>query len=134
MTTTKAWLADRGVVAVEGEEAASFLQGLLTNDVEALAPGEARYAALLTPQGKILFDMIVVRVPAETGAVFLPRLRGRAGGRSRQAARLLQAARQGRGRRRERRTRRRRGLGERPAPSPARPSMPIRAMRGSAGG
>lgn len=67
----KAWLADRGVVQVEGEEAASFLQGLLTNDVEALALGEARYAALLSPQGKILFDMIVARAPAETGAVFL---------------------------------------------------------------
>jgi len=56
-----ALLDDRGVVSVSGADAAGFLQGLLTNDVERLAPGEARYAALLTPQGKILFDMIVVR-------------------------------------------------------------------------
>ena len=56
-----AMLEDRGVLSVSGADAASFLQGLLTNDVERLAPGEARYAALLTPQGKILFDMIVVR-------------------------------------------------------------------------
>jgi tRNA-modifying protein YgfZ len=56
-----ALLADRGVVSVSGADAAGFLQGLLTNDVERLASGEARYAALLTPQGKILFDMIVVR-------------------------------------------------------------------------
>jgi tRNA-modifying protein YgfZ len=56
-----AHLEDRGVVSVSGADAAGFLQGLLTNDVERLAPGEARYAALLTPQGKILFDMIVVR-------------------------------------------------------------------------
>jgi folate-binding protein YgfZ len=56
-----AMLEDRGVVSVGGADAAVFLQGLLTNDVERLPPGEARYAALLTPQGKILFDMIVVR-------------------------------------------------------------------------
>ena len=60
-----AMLEDRGVIRVSGEDAASFLQGLLTNDVERLAPSEARYAALLTPQGKILFDMIVVRAPGE---------------------------------------------------------------------
>jgi len=58
-----AMLEDRGVVSVSGADATSFLQGLLTNDVEQLDPGEARYAALLTPQGKILFDMIVVRAP-----------------------------------------------------------------------
>ena len=56
-----AMLEDRGVLSVSGADAATFLQGLLTNDVERLQPTEARYAALLTPQGKILFDMIVVR-------------------------------------------------------------------------
>ena len=56
-----AMLEDRGVISVSGADATSFLQGLLTNDVERLGPGEARYGALLTPQGKILFDMIVVR-------------------------------------------------------------------------
>ena len=56
-----AMLEDRGVLSVSGADATSFLQGLLTNDVEQLQPSEARYAALLTPQGKILFDMIVVR-------------------------------------------------------------------------
>jgi folate-binding protein YgfZ len=59
-----AMLEDRGVISVSGADATSFLQGLLTNDVERLAPNEARYAALLTPQGKILFDMIVVRALA----------------------------------------------------------------------
>ena len=58
-------LEDRAVIRVGGEDATSFLQGLLTNDVERLGPSEARYAALLTPQGKILFDMIVVRAPGE---------------------------------------------------------------------
>src|ERR1700744_2112923 len=56
-----AMLEDRGVISVSGADATGFLQGLLTNDVERLQPGEARYAALLTPQGKILFDMVIVR-------------------------------------------------------------------------
>lgn len=60
-----AMLEDRGVVSVGGADATGFLQGLLTNDVERLEPGQARYAALLTPQGKILFDMIVVRAPGD---------------------------------------------------------------------
>jgi folate-binding protein YgfZ len=60
-----AMLDDRGVISVSGADASTFLQGLLTNDVERLSPSEARYAALLTPQGKILFDMIAVRAPGE---------------------------------------------------------------------
>ena len=65
------FLADRGVVRVEGEDAPGFLQGLLTNDVESLPPGEARYAALLTPQGKILFDFLVLRAPGAPPAFLL---------------------------------------------------------------
>ena len=65
MSKKAAMLEDRAVIRVGGEDATSFLQGLLTNDVERLHPSEARYAALLTPQGKILFDMIVVRAPGE---------------------------------------------------------------------
>ena len=71
MTIQTARLDDRGVLRVAGEEAAGFLQGLLTNDVEGLAVGAARYAALLTPQGKILFDFLVLRIPSESGAAFL---------------------------------------------------------------
>jgi tRNA-modifying protein YgfZ len=65
MSKKAAMLEDRAVIRVSGEDATSFLQGLLTNDLERLHPSEARYAALLTPQGKILFDMIVVRAPGE---------------------------------------------------------------------
>jgi hypothetical protein len=60
-----AMLEDRGVLSVSGADATGFLQGLVTNDVERLEPSEARYAALLTPQGKILFDMIVVRAAGD---------------------------------------------------------------------
>jgi folate-binding protein YgfZ len=52
-------LSDRGVIEISGEDSRAFLQGLITNDVEALTTGKAIYAALLTPQGKILFDFFV---------------------------------------------------------------------------
>jgi len=55
-----ALLEDRAVIAVAGPEARPFLQGLITNDVERLEPGKGLYAALLTPQGKILFDFFLV--------------------------------------------------------------------------
>jgi tRNA-modifying protein YgfZ len=71
MTIATALLEDRGILRVSGEDATSFLQGLLTNDVEGCAIGEARYAALLSPQGKILFDFLVLRIPAANGSTFL---------------------------------------------------------------
>lgn len=52
--------ADRGVLAVSGEDRAAWLQGLLTNDVESLKEGESRYAAYLTPQGRMISDMNVI--------------------------------------------------------------------------
>ncbi len=71
MTKKAAFLDDRGVVRVSGEDATGFLQGLLTNDVAKLGAHEARYAALLSPQGKLLFDFLLVRAPADAGAAFL---------------------------------------------------------------
>jgi tRNA-modifying protein YgfZ len=59
-------LDDRGVARVEGPDAATFLQGLVTNDVEKLPLGQSRYAALLSPQGKILFDFVVFRRAQDT--------------------------------------------------------------------
>jgi tRNA-modifying protein YgfZ len=54
-------LPDRGVVSVAGPDSEKLLQGLVTNDLDGLADGEARHAGLLSPQGKILFDFFVVR-------------------------------------------------------------------------
>lgn len=65
-----ALLTDRGVVRVSGEEARRFLDGLVTSDMDKVAPGEARYAALLTPQGKIIADFIVAEAAAEDGGGF----------------------------------------------------------------
>ena len=58
-----AHLSQRGVVRVGGPEARAFLQGLVTGNVVTLEPGEARWAALLTPQGKILFDFLMTAEP-----------------------------------------------------------------------
>ena len=52
-------LTDRALLRISGEEAKSFLQGLLTRDVVKLKEGEPRWTALLTPQGKVLFDLIL---------------------------------------------------------------------------
>jgi len=55
-----AFLDDRAVLAISGPQAREFLQGLVTNDiVQGVAPGTGLYTALLSPQGKILFDFLV---------------------------------------------------------------------------
>jgi folate-binding protein YgfZ len=66
-----ALLLDRGVVKVAGPDARIFLNGLVTADLARLAPAQPRYAALLTPQGKIIVDVIVAEAPAEDGGGFL---------------------------------------------------------------
>lgn len=65
-----ALLPDRGVVKVIGDDARRFLNGLVTNDMAKVAPGKPRFAALLTPQGKIIVDFIVAEAPAEDGGGF----------------------------------------------------------------
>lgn len=56
------FLDGRGVLSVTGADAGRFLDNLLTNDVGGLPPGRASYVALLTPQGKIVVDMIASRI------------------------------------------------------------------------
>ncbi len=65
-----ALLPDRGVVKVVGEPARGFLNGLLTADIGKVTPQAACFAALLTPQGKIVVDGIVAEAPAEDGGGF----------------------------------------------------------------
>ncbi len=61
MNVLTAVLPDRTLLEITGDDRVSFLQGLVTNDVERLGDGEARFAGLLSPQGKILFDFFVIR-------------------------------------------------------------------------
>jgi len=57
--------SDRGKLLVTGSEAAEYLQGQLTNDIEALQPGEGCYAALLDRKGHMQADMRVLVVDGE---------------------------------------------------------------------
>jgi folate-binding protein YgfZ len=67
-----ALLPDRGVVKVSGDDARRFLNGLVTNDMTKVTPGSARFAALLTPQGKIISDFIIAEaLPEDGGGFFL---------------------------------------------------------------
>ena len=66
-----AFLPDRGVVKVAGEDARNFLNGLVTTDLDRLKPGLGRFGALLTPQGKIIVDFLITEVPAGHGGGFL---------------------------------------------------------------
>lgn len=66
-----AFLPDRGVVRVSGEDARNFLNGLITTDIDELQPGLGRFGALLTPQGKIIVDFLITEVAADLGGGFL---------------------------------------------------------------
>ena len=66
-----AFLPDRGVVKVSGEDARNFLNGLVTTDVTLLRPGLGRFGALLTPQGKITTDFLITEAPDGHGGGFL---------------------------------------------------------------
>ncbi len=66
-----AFLPDRSVVKVAGEDARNFLNGLITTDLDRLKPGLGRFGALLTPQGKIIVDFLITEAPAGHGGGFL---------------------------------------------------------------
>jgi tRNA-modifying protein YgfZ len=66
-----AFLPDRGIVKVAGEDAGHFLGGLVTTDVARLTPGLARFGALLTPQGKIVVDFLITAAPGDHGGYLL---------------------------------------------------------------
>jgi folate-binding protein YgfZ len=66
-----AFLSDRGVVKVGGDDARNFLNGLVTTDVGLLQPGLGRFGALLTPQGKITVDFLITEAPSGHGGGFL---------------------------------------------------------------
>ena len=65
-----ALLPDRGVVKVAGDDARSFLNGLVTANVAEMTPQTPRYTALLTPQGKIIVDCLLAEASADDGGAF----------------------------------------------------------------
>lgn len=64
-------LEGRSIIRITGEDARRFLEGIITNDVDSLVPGAARFAALLTPQGKIVADFFIVAAEEDDGGGFL---------------------------------------------------------------
>jgi folate-binding protein YgfZ len=70
-TVTFAHLQSRSLIALGGPDWRSFLQGLITQDVETPEPGVARFGALLTPQGRLLYDLFVVERPGAGDGAWL---------------------------------------------------------------
>jgi folate-binding protein YgfZ len=66
-----AFLPDRGVVKLHGDDTRQFLNNLVTAELDDLRPGIARFGALLTPQGKIVADFLITEAPAGHGGGFL---------------------------------------------------------------
>ena len=60
MTINGCELSNRGVLEIEGEDKASFLQGLITNDIHLVNRDQTLYATLLTPQGRFLYDFFII--------------------------------------------------------------------------
>ena len=54
-------LEDRGILFIDGIDAKDFLQNIITNDINKVTEAKSCFASLLTPQGKFLFDFIVVK-------------------------------------------------------------------------
>ncbi len=65
-----ALLDNRGIIEISGPDAADWLQGLITNDIGKADANETCFAALLSPQGKILFDFMIHRQSAADGPVY----------------------------------------------------------------
>src|SRR3954469_25519621 len=63
--------SESGKLALTGPDAKSFLNGQVSNEIEALEPGSGCYAALLTPKGKMLADLRVLDVAPPTHELLL---------------------------------------------------------------
>src|SRR5664279_6346345 len=66
-------LADRGVIRAAGADAATFLQGQLTNDVASLTPGSARLAGFCSAKGRLQATFIVWRPSDDEFLLACPR-------------------------------------------------------------
>ena len=67
LQTNAVWFESAGHWSgFRGEKAAEALNGLVTNDVTLLSPGEGQHAAALSPKGKVIADMLIIRVDENT--------------------------------------------------------------------
>ena len=61
MTLYRLEIKDRSAIQICGPESETFLQSILSNDMTGLTPGQSVFSLLLTPQGKVVFDLIIWR-------------------------------------------------------------------------
>ena len=54
-------LEDRGLLYINGDDAKEFLQNIITNSIENVSEDRSCFSALLTPQGKYLYDFIIIK-------------------------------------------------------------------------
>ena len=54
-------LEDRGLLYINGDQAKEFLQNIITNNIENVSDNRSCFSALLTPQGKYLYDFIIIK-------------------------------------------------------------------------
>ena len=54
-------LEDRGIIYIEGPDAKKFLQNIVTNNLDFVSDNRSIYSSILTPQGKYLFDFILIK-------------------------------------------------------------------------
>ena len=54
-------LEDRGLLYINGDDAKEFLQNIITNNIENVSDDRRCFSALLTPQGKYLYDFIIIK-------------------------------------------------------------------------
>ncbi len=69
---------ERAILRMEGKDVRAVLQNTVTNDIGRLAPGRAVYTALLTPQGKYLFDFLLLEAPDGALLIDAPAARAQA--------------------------------------------------------
>jgi folate-binding protein YgfZ len=61
METEKAYIASKGFISIKGEDSIDFIQNIISNDIKKLTDNNAIFASLLTPQGKFLFEFIILK-------------------------------------------------------------------------
>ena len=54
-------LEDRGILFIQGKDSKEYLQNLITNDINKVNETNSCFASLLTPQGKYLFDFLIIK-------------------------------------------------------------------------
>ena len=61
METDKAYITSKSFISVKGEDSVDFIQNIIYNDIKIATDNNCIFASLLTPQGKFLFEFIILK-------------------------------------------------------------------------